>query len=844
MPYSQPDSHFCPYCRGQISAAARYCGACGKPITPSGSDKTIVAGRPPPDALSAYPSPSTYPKKRRQSWLPVLGIALALICCAGALAAASAWFGLAGEWPARLPGLSNPPPAQLRLEPLLSESLQPSAQPQTVTWNNQVTVTLPGGLLPAPQTLTISAVPAAPPPLAANIYHPGAIFDVSLGELTRFAQPLTIELAYDPARLSPAMPAADQLAVAYWQPQAQEWSFIPVQVDETRQVAIIQTQHLTAFGWYYINIKDYAVKNVSPQFRVIYNPNLDTAINVPGKGLKTGIEDFALYTWLALDQAYRRYQAAGFRLPDYRVDVIIGDWSSSSASPSAGVIYVVYNADYPEMAFDGAHELFHLAQYQYLDANEMSGTRWWMEATADYAAGRIAWAGQPDIEKQMGEGIKVNYLDKSIEYLSENTGNSYYRHQYHTAHFLEFLLAGKSGGQNQAKAFGDMWGYVTGKINEHDDPFLLVEEEDIAGDWDVTWHLKQWLGDRSRLDAAYREFAGYFFFNTGSPLPADAAVPDRVPAEAAGQWSYLKVNEKDITSQLFDLPGRYSAKLWGVVVEVDPAKPSRTVSVSGAGNWPRDVAAYVFVLPNDRRVNLGYGQGPPPQATITGGQPVQVNISPGDGLYVLLINSGDQDRQASLKITAEDKKPTITPPTEVQGKWILTDKIVQPPDISGWASCPGVQSEFTASSASFTWPYRSCACPVVTYTHAWPELPGQLEPGQSIPIKMSAHWTVNLAGCGENEYVGARAIINFTERWQGSLVSGKLINNTGQTHQPPAAPMVETATLIVPPHPEASSLKAPSPNDILEVVFTINVDFSNQFEGQVKYIYTFKAGNQ
>ncbi len=845
-----PPQRICPYCRSQVSPAARFCGSCGRTLVVSDSDETIVTRHPPPGVVSSYPPPAqpstppAYPNKRGQKWLPVLGIALVFICCVGALMAAGGWFGLRRGWTVPVSGLSNPTPAQLRLEPLLSESLQPSDQPQTVTWSDQVAVTVPGGLLPSAQTLTISAVPDAPPPLANNIYTSGGVYDVSLGDVTRFAQPLTIELAYDPAKLSPDLPVADQLAWAYWEPQSQAWSFIPAQVDENRRVAIIETTHLTAFGWYYINVKDYTAKHLSPQFRVIYNPNLNAALNVPGKGLKSGIEEYAYYTWLAIDQAYRKYKDAGFRLPNYRVDVIVGDWSSSSASPSAGVIYVVYDADYPEMAFDAAHELFHLVQYQYLDGNEMEGVRWWMEVTADYAAGRVAWLGNGDIEKKMGEGIKAKYLDQSIEYLSEDTGDTYYRHQYHTAYFLEFVLAGTSGGQNQAKAFSDMWGYVTAEINENDDNWY-AEEEDLAGDWDVTVHLAKWLGNRERLNAAYREFAAYYLFNATSPLPipADAAAPDKVPAEAAAQWSYLKMDDEETTSQSFDLPWRYSAKVWGVVVEVDPAEAARSVSVSGVGSWPQDVSAHVFVLPGDRRVNLGYGQGPPPQASLTSAGPVQVDVSQGDGLYVLVINSGDRVQQVSLKITAEDKKTTPTPENTLQGKWVLADPIVQPPELGDWpTSCAGFHSEFTATSASLTWPQRSCTCPVVTFTHDWPKPPAQLEPGQTISMMMSTHWTV-APGCDEKDWVGTRSMMSFEYRWRDRHLGGAVINNTGQTNQPPTAPKVETISITAPPHPDAPYI-TPIANDTFEVIFTTSVDFSNQFEGQVKYIYTFQSGTK
>ena len=226
-----PPQRFCPHCGSSVSIAARFCGSCGRTLVVSDSDETIVSrhspSRPTP-SQTQMPLPPT-PPKRRRGWLPVLVMALAAVCCLGVLGVGGL-FGLRGGW--TLPGISNPSPAQLNLEPLLSETLQPSGQSQTVTWNDQVAVTIPGDLLPSAQTLSISAVSNAPPPLAADIYTPGALYDVSLGNLTRFTQPLTVELAYDPTSLSPDLPAADQLAVAYWEPDRQEWVFGAVTVLE------------------------------------------------------------------------------------------------------------------------------------------------------------------------------------------------------------------------------------------------------------------------------------------------------------------------------------------------------------------------------------------------------------------------------------------------------------------------------------------------------------------------------------------------------------------------------------------------------------------------------------
>jgi len=89
---------------------------------------------------------------------------------------------------------------ELNLTKLTSQTLQPSAKDQTVTYNNQVSVTVPGGLMNTSQPLTISSVNDAPTDQIKGA-TPLTTYDISLGDQHEFSKPLTLELAYDPAKL-------------------------------------------------------------------------------------------------------------------------------------------------------------------------------------------------------------------------------------------------------------------------------------------------------------------------------------------------------------------------------------------------------------------------------------------------------------------------------------------------------------------------------------------------------------------------------------------------------------------------------------------------------------------
>jgi hypothetical protein len=142
------------------------------------------------------------------------------------------------------PGSGGGTEQDLKLTPLVSQPLKPSSEAQTVSYQDKVRVTVPGGLLKSEETLTISAV-GNPPPMKIPAFEVGTIYDIALGNQHEFDQPITIELAYDAKRLSPDMTAAHQVWLAHWAPETQMWTLLPTEVDAKRDVAIARTSRLT-----------------------------------------------------------------------------------------------------------------------------------------------------------------------------------------------------------------------------------------------------------------------------------------------------------------------------------------------------------------------------------------------------------------------------------------------------------------------------------------------------------------------------------------------------------------------------------------------------------------------
>ena len=99
--------------------------------------------------------------------------------------------------------------------PLVSKALEPLTTDQTVSYQDQVKVTVPGGTLDGKQTLTISPAPALPPQAFKGLAELAG-FDISMGETREFKKGLTIEIAYDPSKLPEDLAPQKALVASFW----------------------------------------------------------------------------------------------------------------------------------------------------------------------------------------------------------------------------------------------------------------------------------------------------------------------------------------------------------------------------------------------------------------------------------------------------------------------------------------------------------------------------------------------------------------------------------------------------------------------------------------------------
>lgn len=665
--------------------------------------------QPTPRSAAERPAPQAAPERRKRRsglWLAAGLVALALVA-AGAVALLQQERPPESGWEPAVP--TSPEP---ELTPLAAQVLQPSSEAQTVAAAEGISVTVPGGLLAGAEELAISAM-ADPPAGSSEVFETGRVYEISLGEMHRFAQPITIEVKYDPGKLNSEMSADAQVRLASWNPATGAWSLLPTIVDEARQVAVARTYHLSAIGDRYLNSVGYRhyeprtePRDQLPHFRLIWDSRiLDMAMELPERRPGTfeyqnklvkvrTIEEYAWYAGMEAERTYAIYRDKGLLGPEKaKIDLIVGKFGSSPqrplddhTHPFGGAIFIMNDhGTLADLRHVVSHEMFHLAHMQQagpLAYNPISiegwvfgsdPIYWFTDASAEYAACRIAWQdipSDPGLPKpfcNMGEGIKARFLRQTLQYgVNSNAGDPDNMHSYHASWFLDYLINGQPGvgepryGDHVAR-FNSIWGAIMQQLSQ------------TPGTVDALDVLRQWAG-RVEFNQAYQDFAAYFLFNTNSPMPGNPK--NTVPDGAWGdQQQILLAAETEIKSNPIKLPYRYSAALWKVVVQVDPAKGSRQVVVKADGDLPENVYLNVYLSGvDDQRADHGKWGGPKEACHLPSSDECIIPVSePKVVLHIVAANASDYTTEVVVKVSAAPDEPARPAPGGSTGNCICAD---------------------------------------------------------------------------------------------------------------------------------------------------------------------------
>ncbi|HRG95603.1 MAG TPA: hypothetical protein PLR99_05080 [Polyangiaceae bacterium] len=110
---------------------------------------------------------------------------------------------------------------------------------------NQGKVVAPPGAVTKKSTLAVSAITGLAAPPEADL---GGTLDVRLGDLTRFDEPVTIEIPYDPAKVLGRRGKRPSLLALTYDPAKRTWDPVPFSVDEQRRIVVVDTTHLSFFS--------------------------------------------------------------------------------------------------------------------------------------------------------------------------------------------------------------------------------------------------------------------------------------------------------------------------------------------------------------------------------------------------------------------------------------------------------------------------------------------------------------------------------------------------------------------------------------------------------------------
>lgn len=531
------------------------------------------------------------------------------------------------------------------------QAVSPGAADNVVRVPDRVAVTVPGGLLKGAATLTISEVDNPPPPNFEALV-PLATWDVSLGDIHLLDKDIRIEMPVDPAGLRTDGPPAAVLSAGYYDVGEQSWIELPLEFDAARSVAVVRTRHLSVIRLCQVRPK--WVVEMDEDVVVVYDPK-DVAAKTSGylaafppehpthahmsESLKKNLGPFILDTLHYARSSLKNYRSFNKQLVPHSkpLRIYVEGTGSSSHDPVTGAINVTFAASSSaKLHYVIAHEMFHNVQLNWMG---LVGSRWWMEATAEYAASRIAQPHYGLMGKRDEERLKPAFIHRSLTYASTPKpdwlqgaadlalGENPWRvHAYQGAYFIEFLV------KNKGLKFDEM--------------FLSI----AAGGFSEA-ALDKLLKTSGGLAGCYRDFVHYWLFDQASPVRPATEILGKLQANAAAEGlpKTLEPDAAHVSTRL-TMDRGLSAKLWILHVpagQQSPGSQKLRVELLPAEPLPKpnpielseSITAEIYRCPGSALASpmtpaLVLGAGAPGDA-LAG----EVDVQGGDRLAMLVFNN-------------------------------------------------------------------------------------------------------------------------------------------------------------------------------------------------------------
>ncbi len=502
-----------------------------------------------------------------------------------------------------------------------SETVYPSDNDQTITVSD-VKITIPGGVLDQRQEVSVSYLGSGQEPPDAD-QEELMLWGVKVGNMSEFRHPIVIEFPFDPAAV-PAGEDPEGLFIGLrWDRNQNDWVQLPAGVDTQSQTVTVTTTSLSEVGWARLRQAHYVEDD---RFIVYFRDDHQPAV-YDEQGRLMSAEDYARLVLGYLNDAYHLLVNPqlnfDFKDPtDRQVRVWTGAFDQSEYNDRTGTISITSYQDamlenrlpVPGSGQEGArhdvtHEYFHAIQNAYMTWTSMRARYWWIEATADYAAGGAMGTG-------LMRELDQEYFQNPIYY---NAGDECMQ-MYETARFIEFLVEGKG------IDFQHLW--------------------ETSAEWyRVFDNLAQYIHDGSYY-IIYREFARWAYLSEKGP--ASNSMNDM------GEHVIMGKNKREKTKS-FSLGKHGTAEMWSVKPEFGDHQTKRTLEISVDEQPKLGAGVDVLVLPDNQRLSRVV-----PQTyhysrylLLTTEKTVTFEVKPGETLYMLASNGGNWD--SDFKVTVRDE---------------------------------------------------------------------------------------------------------------------------------------------------------------------------------------------
>ena len=294
-----------------------------------------------------------------------------------------------------------------------------------------------------------------------------------------------------------------------------------------------------------------------------------------------------------------------------------------------------------ELAMDLAHETFHAVQ-QNADLNgwvwmEHKG-KWLVEATAEYAAARVAWADlskrpfqeegvvldADDIQARMGDGIKREFVTLPLTVYEDAAR---LEHAYQSAHFLEYLFK------------------KTTTIPELMALFNLMTR---AGSFEGSEQVLETYGrnDGTPIDETWADFVAFLLLDEASPATGGIKGPHFL-RQAEPSWGGPLV-----------LPGPYTGTHETFTLAGQPGQPDAASLKLTLETQDGGARAVVYRVAGGRLLDLG--RDLPTDRAYVSGKPVVLTVPIRRHELVVVVASHGEGADPHLALRAELTTLTVT----------------------------------------------------------------------------------------------------------------------------------------------------------------------------------------